>query len=121
MDYFYNFILESFVSIKDLFKRFKSLPFLNKILLLNFTLFISIPNRVYIHNQTSDIFTFGITIYLFFLLYIFPVLIFPIIMYFTITIESIIFGTLYETYDNFADQIHEKLFNNDIFFYNLYS
>ena len=106
--------------IKDLLKRFSSLPFLNKILLFNFTLFVSIPNRVYIHNQTSDIFTFCVTIYLFFLVYISPIVIFPVLIYFLITIESIVFGTLYETYDSFADQIHKKLFNNDIWFSTIY-
>ena len=106
--------------IKDLLKRFTSLPFLNKILLFNFTLFMSIPNRVYIHNQTSDISTFCITIYLFFLVYISPIMIFPVLIYFLITIESIVFGTLYETYGSFADQIHKKLFNNDIWFSTIY-
>ena len=59
-------------------------------------------------------------IYLFFLVYISPIVIFPVLIYFLITIESIVFGTLYETYGSFADQIHKKLFNNDIWFFIIY-
>ena len=77
---------------------------------------MNISNQVYVHNQTSNIFTFCITFYLIFLYYIFPIIIFPLIIYFIITIKNVIFETLDKNSDNFINIIHQKLFNNNTFF-----
>lgn len=106
--------------LRFLFERFKLLPFRKKVLLLNFTLFVSVPNRVYIHNNTSIVPTFLMNVYALLFIYICPVFFFPCVIYTMLVIESIVFGTLYGNFDNFANQIHEKLFNDDLSFFNTY-
>ena len=80
----------------------------------------AIPNRVYVHNDVKSIKTFLGTFYLLNLLYFFPMMAFPMIVYFWIIVESEIIGTIYKKSRTFRRTIVMYAFNADYILCELY-
>ena len=80
----------------------------------------AIPNRVYVHNDVKSIKTFLGTFYLLNLLYFFPMMAFPMIVYFWIIVESEIIGTIYKKSRTFRRTIVMYMFNGDHILCELY-
>lgn len=99
--------------INDLLYRIKSLPFKQKLLLIPLTIFVSIPNRVYVYNNTSNVITWLLIIIYFILSFISPILIILLVCYWAIIIESIIIGYYLDNYTNVKATLIKRLFNGN--------
>lgn len=58
--------------------------------------------------------------FLFLCIYISPFIVFPLITYFLLILESFIFGSLYEHKPNFKKKVIEQMFHNNEYFAKLY-
>lgn len=89
---------------------FKTLSFTRKILFGSFTLFKAIPNKFWINVKIHVAFVFLISILLYFLGFIFPLLFFFYFMYLVFCFESILFGLMYKYSVHFRSKTNLLLF-----------
>lgn len=93
-------------------ESFKTLPLLNKIFLITFAFFVAIPNKIYINNTIKPLSMFFIVFIFLLFGYIYPFIYCIYLVYLIFTLESFIFGVLYEYSPSFRKIINKLLFNS---------
>ena len=93
-------------------ESFKTLPLPNKIFLITFTFLVAIPNKIYINNSIKPLSMFFIVFIFLLFGYIYPFIYCIYIVYLIFTLESFIFGVLYEYLPSFRNIINKLLFNS---------
>ena len=106
--------------LRFLNKGVSNLSITNRVILLSFTLFVSIPNRIFIHNNVSELNLYIITILTPLLLYLSPMLVFPLLAYIILLLESFMLGTMFETSETVRDYVNNTIFENDIVLASVY-
>ena len=89
---------------------FKKLPKLKKTIIGIFTIFFAIPNKFWVNVNINTIFLFIISIILYFMCLVFPLLFFFYCAYLILCFESFIFGLLYEYSKYFKKSVNSLLF-----------
>jgi hypothetical protein len=98
------------------FNGYRFLPVKNKVLLILFTLFFAVPNKVLINNRIPAIIT-AITVFLIVAVSsFFPLFILVYVNFWVTVLESYFFAVFYEENLTFTNFVNKTLFKNDAMF-----
>lgn len=95
---------------------FKQLPILNKIIMIWFSIFYAIPNKIWINNNFS---TFSVAFFIFLIVVlasVFPAVILLYVIFWITVLESYFFAVFYENKISFRNFINNKLFKGNVTF-----
>jgi heme/copper-type cytochrome/quinol oxidase subunit 3 len=93
-------------------RLYVKLPSINKFLLVLFTIFVAIPNKFWINNKINGFPAFLIATSVLMMGYVYPILFCCYFMYFSLMLESFIFGLFYEYVSWFSSATNMLLFGN---------
>ena len=98
------------------FNYYKSLPLKNKLLLVWFTLFFAIPNKILVNNRVPAILTAIIVFLIIVLSSFFPLFILIYVNFWVTVLESYFFAVFYEERISFKNFVNRTLFQNNAIF-----
>jgi hypothetical protein len=98
------------------FNYYKSLPIKNKFLLIWFTIFFAIPNKIWVSNKVPSFLTSIVVFLIIVLSNVFPLFILIYINFWVTTLESYFFAVLYEEKITFKNFVNRVLFQSNTIF-----
>jgi hypothetical protein len=98
------------------FNYYKSLPIKNKFLLIWFTIFFAIPNKILVNNRVPAILTAIIVFLIIVLSSFFPLFILIYVNFWVTVLESYFFAVFYEEKVSFKNFVNRALFQNNAIF-----